>query len=34
VGVQVDPGSISILRVDPDGRRVLSQLNCHPAPIP
>ncbi len=33
VGVQVDPGSISILRVEPDGRRVLAKLNWLPQPL-
>jgi broad specificity phosphatase PhoE len=31
--VRIDPGSISILEVDADGRRVLVQLNSRPCPI-
>ena len=32
-GVQIDPGSVSVLRVEPDGRRVLAQLNVRPQSI-
>jgi broad specificity phosphatase PhoE len=31
--VRIDPGSLSVLTMEPGGRRVLAQLNCMPPPI-
>ena len=32
-GVRIDPGSMSLLEVDPDGRRILALLNHCPPPV-